>query len=149
MSKLLTFLENNCKLIIENESGSRYFEYGCTKIRVSDHIAPTSTETMLNTISILLPKNSRKHYILVLHGELYIYESFTKLKVFFENMFLFINSIDNVSSKLKITKVEKGLQKKVIELNDQLNNLKQTSFLMKSFTAGQQKQINLWRTQNC
>lgn len=146
MSKLLTFLENNCKLTLENESGSKYFEYGFTRIRVSDHIAPISTTLMLNTITILLPKNSRKHYILVLHGEIHIYESFTKLKVFFENMFLFINTLD-YNTKIKQPKSDKNLNKKVIELNEKLNYLKQKSFLLDDFTAGQQKQIKLWKAQ--
>lgn len=148
MSKLLTFLESKCKLIIENESGSRYFEYGFTRIRVSDHIAPISTTLMINTISVLLPKNSRKHYILVLHGQIHIYESFTKLKVFFENMFLFISTLDS-TTKFKMPKSDKNLNKKVIELNEQLNKLKQTSILLNTFTIGQQKQINIWRTQKC
>lgn len=143
MSRLLNFLEQNCKLILENESGSTYFEYGTTKIRVSDHIAPNSLTTTLNTIQVLLPKNSKKHYILVLKGEIQLYESFTKLKIFFENMFLFINSI-NHGVVLKQTKSQKDTLKTLVRLNAELNYLKSKAILIEDFTAGQQKQIKLW-----
>ena len=143
MSRLLNFLEQNCELLLENESNSKYFEYGNTKIRVSDHIAPVSLQTMVSNIQVLLPKNSRKHYILILNGEIHIYESFTKLKIFFENMFLFINSI-STKTKLKEKKSVKDLTKRLIHANEELDIIKSKSFSLETFSKGQQKQIKIW-----
>ena len=136
MSKLTNLLLKYGELIKENDSGSSYFSIYDKKIRVSNHI---NTVFISDDLNILLPENSKKQYIMVLYGNLYVYNSFTDLRIFLENWILISKRLEN---RTQISK-----DAKVIELEDKLKKLsddfKNYYIMLKGLTPPQQKRIDI------
>ena len=136
MSKLTNLLLKYEELIKENDSGSSYFSIYDKKIRVSNHI---NTVFISDDLNILLPENSKKQYIMVLYGNLYVYNSFTDLRIFLENWILISKRLEN---RTQISK-----DAKVIELEDKLKKLsddfKNYYIMLKGLTPPQQKRIDI------
>lgn len=110
MSKLSKFLELHGSVLKENSSGSTYYQIADRKIRVSDHL---STSNIPDQLVILLPENSKKQYIVVLLGKLYIHDSYTSLRVFLETWMVVVKGYEFKQSVLqndKIIKLEAQLK---------------------------------------
>lgn len=127
MSKVSTLLLKYGELVKENESGSSYYKIADKKVRVSNHINSVFLPDVLN---ILIPSNSKKQYIVVLYNKMYIYESFTALRIFLENWILILKSLEE-KTKIKECDQIRTLNKKLKELYDSYNNIVQ---LHKSFS---------------
>ena len=95
MSKLSKFLDSRA-VKTDSCSESLYYDFCGKSIRVSNHL-PRPTEIF--DINIIFPKNKNHTYLLVLNQQIFIYDSFTPLKVFLESFFLIIESgVDKVKN---------------------------------------------------
>lgn len=95
MSKLSKFLDSHA-IKTDACSKSLYYDFCGKSIRVSNHLP---LPTKIFDINIILPKNKDHTYILVLNQQIFIYDSFTSLRVFLESFFLIIESgVDKVKS---------------------------------------------------
>jgi len=120
MSKLSKFLELHGSVLKENESGSSYYQISDRRIRVPNHLTSSNIPDQL---SILLPENSKKQYIVVLMGKLYIHDSYTSLRVFLETWMVVVKGYEFKQSVLQNDKIAK-LEAKLIESNKLIAKLK-------------------------
>lgn len=145
MSKLHKFLETHGSVVKETESGSMYYLIGNKTVRVSDHLASVN---IADTLGILLPQNSKKYYVVIFLGAIYVHISYTSLRVFLEAWVLIskgyakrsrigANELKNLRSKLATA------QKSLNTLKDSASKLETTVTIegLPVFTKGQQKSI--------
>jgi len=121
MSKLSKFLLSHGTLTKVNPSGSSYYSIKDQKIRVSDHLTGLNPDSAIN---ILLPQGTKTQYIVVLLGQLYIYNSFTELRVFLENYIILCKAFSQKKNMLENKKI-KEQHDTIVQLNNKINKLSQ------------------------
>ena len=117
--------------IKENESGSSYFRFGPSKIRVSDHINFLSQPDRLQ---IICPTNSSSP-ILIMNGRVMTLPSYNKFKEYIRNYVLTTTCCNPIETIKKV-------KEEHIEVPVDLDGLnpKQYSAIIKA--------INLYKSQN-
>jgi hypothetical protein len=152
MTRLLKLLDKLGKFVEKHNGGSSYYTIGDKLIRVSNHFSTSNLGT--NCLNIVVPNNSKSHYIVCFNGNPSIFKSFTELKSFLCNFVIFSNfniiknsefdkSIDLLSKNNQIKKLSKDLkdtQEKLKVLNS-TKILVGNTFSLSDFSIGQQKQI--------
>lgn len=142
MSRITKFLETNCEKVEKEDSKSFYYLVGDHKIRISDHLALMN----VNSIQVLIPKNSQKQYVVSLPSGLYVFNSFTEIKSFLQHFIMFYGIPGG--KKIKENKAAKQLRDELCNAKEQITKLKSESITLKRFTSGQVKQIKAWQKQN-
>lgn len=168
MSKLSKFLLQHGTLIADCPTNSSYYRIANTKVRVSNHLPGSEN---LNDLIIFIPQNSKKQYIVALTGKLFVYNSFTSLRVFLENWALVAevlearntfrnNSFKKMEARMLSLQIQIGQSKQTIsELSTKLISTqnKQTKgvqpvqgtvLVLDNFTVSQRKVIAAFVKQN-
>jgi len=137
MSRLTKFIETVGKVKEHHESGSSYYTIGGTKVRVSNHLASINN---LRDLMILLPSNSNKNYVVIIHGRIYTYESYTKIKLFLEHWIMLAEGFAT-RDKVILNDQEFQLRQQLNKVRQELAKIKQKKISLDDFTTSQQNTI--------
>lgn len=152
MTRLLKLLDKLGKFVEKHNGGSSYYTIGDKLIRVSNHFSTSNLG--INCLNIIIPNNSKSHYIVYFNGNPSIFKSFTELKSFLCNFVIFNNfniikntefdkSVDLLSKNNQIKKLSKDLKdtKEKLKVLNSTKILVGNTFSLSDFSIGQQKQI--------
>lgn len=152
MTRLLKLLDKLGKFVEKHNGGSSYYTIGDKLIRVSNHFSTSNPG--INCLNIVIPNNSKSHYIVCFNGNPSVFKSFTELKSFLCNFVIFSNfniiknsefdkSIDLLSKNNQIKKLSKDLKdtKEEIKILKESKSLIDCNFSLSDFSVKQQKQI--------
>lgn len=111
-------LKNGCEMKQEAATGSLYFNYGDTVIRLGDHL-PRQVD--VNIIYIMIPQNN-KFYGLFVDRSFLTFNSVGKLKAFINNLFIILSA--NYKSKLSYGKQDSTLNQVIKTKDEEISKLK-------------------------
>ena len=137
MSRLTKFIETIGKVKEHHESGSSYYVIGGVKVRVSNHLASVNN---LRDLMILLPSNSAKNYVVIMHDRIYTYENYTQVKVFLQHWIMLAEGFA-VRDKVILNDESFQLRAQLNKVRQELAKIKLKKLSMEDFTVSQQNTI--------